>query len=76
MKADEIVLMSNTVDIPHLTLRKLKFICVYRCMVSDPVASGAHEIDGLSAVDCLKKALKNLRDLLTAVDTAYDTSLK
>jgi len=36
----------------------------------------AHGIDGLSAVDCLKKALKNLRDLLTAVDTAYDTSLK
>ena len=36
----------------------------------------ANMTDGLSAVDCLRKALKNLRELLKTVDSAYDSSLK
>ncbi|WVQ98468.1 hypothetical protein IAU59_005594 [Kwoniella sp. CBS 9459] len=32
--------------------------------------------DNLSAVDCLRKALKNLRDLLNTVGGSYDASLK
>ncbi|KAK1924700.1 putative DNA-directed RNA polymerase [Papiliotrema laurentii] len=32
--------------------------------------------DNLSAVDCLRKALKNLKDLLNAVDEKYSDSLK
>ncbi|WVF72471.1 hypothetical protein IAT40_007286 [Kwoniella sp. CBS 6097] len=32
--------------------------------------------DDLSAVDCLRKALKNLRDLLNTVGGSYDASLK
>ncbi|WVR05041.1 hypothetical protein IAU60_002053 [Kwoniella sp. DSM 27419] len=32
--------------------------------------------DGLSAVDCLRKALNNLRDLLNTVNDSYNSSLK
>jgi len=32
--------------------------------------------DNLSAVDCLRKALANLRDLLNTVDKKYSSSLK
>ncbi|KAK4689941.1 DNA-directed RNA polymerases I and III subunit RPAC2, partial [Tremellales sp. Uapishka_1] len=32
--------------------------------------------DGLSAVDCIKKALSNLKDLLSTVKSSYETSLK
>ncbi|KAK6902768.1 DNA-directed RNA polymerase I and III subunit RPAC2 [Kwoniella mangroviensis CBS 10435] len=32
--------------------------------------------DGLSAVDCLRKALSNLRDLFSTIDKSYKTSLR
>lgn len=36
----------------------------------------AESIENLSAVDCLKSALSNLRDLFTSIGKQYSTSLR
>lgn len=64
-----------------LTRRNPRFICEFKCTVSKKfVLFGETGLTNLaenqSAVDCLRRALSNLRDLLNAVNDTYSSSLQ